>query len=50
MNDFAQFRSNERPAYFWLGSEAEAVCIEYTSQQQRARELVPLIDNSDIDE
>lgn len=36
--------------YFWLGSEAESAAVEHETAEQRARELVPVIDSSDIDE
>lgn len=36
--------------YHWLGAEAEAAAVEHETNEQRARELVPLIDTSDIDE
>lgn len=50
MNDLADFRSFERSVMFWLGAQAETLAIEFETQWQRARELVPLIDTSDIDE
>lgn len=50
MNDSTDFRSFERSLLFWLGAQSESLARDLETQWQKERELVPVIDSTDIDE